>query len=100
MATAKTPWTYSGQIGIPGHCMVAQVWDADGNSLACIEPTENSAGATSHAMVMASAPDFYEAAKAMIARHDEHAVACNFSKCGCENCTPFRAAIAKSEGNG
>ena len=36
-----TPWSSSIQKGTPGHCFQAQVWDKDGNSLACIEPTEN-----------------------------------------------------------
>lgn len=36
------------------------------------------------------------AAIAMIKRHDEHAVACNFEKCGCHECTPFREALNES----
>lgn len=49
------------------------------------------------ANVMAAAWDFYTAAASMIARHDEKARAANFTYCGCDDCTPFRAIVAKGE---
>lgn len=33
------------------------------------------------------------AAREIVERHDGMARAANFTKCGCDNCTPFRAAL-------
>jgi hypothetical protein len=37
-------------------------------------------------------------ASEMVQRHDMAARAANLRRCGCEDCTPFRAAIARAEG--
>jgi hypothetical protein len=42
------------------------------------------------------ASDYYSAAREMIRRHDADAVAANFTRCGCEDCKPFRAIVAKA----
>ncbi len=47
--------SYCGQKGTPGHCQVAQIWDADGNAFAGIEPTEDEAVATADAAFIAAA---------------------------------------------
>ena len=46
---------------MPGHCYVAQVWDADGSSLAQVEPTEDPAIATANARLIAAAPELLQA---------------------------------------
>lgn len=51
----------SPQDGKPGHCTQAQVWDRDGNSLACIEPTEDPAVASANAALFALARNFADA---------------------------------------
>ena len=51
------PWTFSPQEGGKNHCNVAQVWDANGNSLACIETTDDPAEATANAALIARAPE-------------------------------------------
>jgi hypothetical protein len=48
--------------------------------------------------LIAAAPDYHKAARAMIDRHDVAAIACNFDRCGCPECQPFRVIIAKAEG--
>ena len=58
---AKSPWTHSTQVGVPAHCFCAQVWDADGVSVATIEPTTDPADATATARLFAAAPDLLEA---------------------------------------
>lgn len=49
------PWTSSGQDGVPGHCYMAQVWDAAEQALASIEPTPDEADATATAAFIAAA---------------------------------------------
>lgn len=39
-AATSTPLSFSPQHGPPGHCMLAQVWNEVGDSVAQIEPTE------------------------------------------------------------
>jgi hypothetical protein len=51
-----------------------------------------------NAQLIATAPDYHKAAREIVGRHDTHAVACNFDRCGCDDCKPFRALIAKAEG--
>lgn len=48
-----------------------------------------------NAHLIAAAPDYHEAALALVARHDAEAKRVNFTSCGCEDCKPFRSAIAK-----
>lgn len=52
-------WTFSGQNGVPGHCMVAQVWK---DGLACIEvePTVDPAEATETARQVAQAMNHFQ----------------------------------------
>lgn len=45
-------WTFSGQNGVPGHCMVAQVWK-DGRACIEVEPTVDPAEATETARQVA-----------------------------------------------
>lgn len=58
------PLTFSEQIGLPGHCLQAQVFDALGNSVACIEPSFEPQVATDTAKLFAAAPDLLAFAKA------------------------------------
>lgn len=51
-----------------------------------------------NARLIACSPDFYAAAKTLCDRHDERARAANFERCGCDDCTPFRAALKKAVG--
>lgn len=51
-----------------------------------------------NAHLIATAPDYHEAAIEMIERHDAEARRCNFDRCGCENCKSFRPIVAKAEG--
>jgi len=44
----KGEWTYSRQIGIPGHCTCAQLWDGDGKKLAVINTIESEEEASSN----------------------------------------------------
>ena len=48
--------SYSEQRGSPGHCTLAQVWDAHGNSLAVIQATDDEGEATAIARLFAAAP--------------------------------------------
>lgn len=52
---APTPWASSPQKGTPGHCMVAQVWDRDGNRVVDIEPTSDPEDASRLAARIAAA---------------------------------------------
>jgi hypothetical protein len=63
-------WKFSEQKGRPGHCFVAQVWDADGNCLAVIEPTEDPAVATERAMLFACSPALLRFVSDMISGYD------------------------------
>ncbi len=54
---APGPWSHSPQEGGKNHCNVAQVWDANGNSLACIDTTDDPAEATANAALIARAPE-------------------------------------------
>jgi hypothetical protein len=47
--------------------------------------------------VVIAAPELLAAATAMLARHDAKAQAANFTRCGCEDCEPFRAIVNKLE---
>lgn len=51
------PFSSTEQKGPPGHCLVAQVFDANGHSIACIEPTDDPAEATAIAKLFADAPE-------------------------------------------
>jgi hypothetical protein len=46
-------WSFAAQKGTPGRCMYAQVWAADGTSLAIIQSTEDPAVATARAAFIA-----------------------------------------------
>jgi hypothetical protein len=51
-----------------------------------------------NARLIAAAPDFFQEACDLVMRHDYAAGLANFNQCGCPDCTPFRAVIAKAEG--
>jgi hypothetical protein len=51
---ATGEWSSSPQEGTPGHCIVAQVWDENGNSLAEITPTDDPAVASATAARIAA----------------------------------------------
>lgn len=51
-----------------------------------------------NAYLIAAAPDYDKAAREMIDRHDAYAKRYNFERCGCDDCKPFRAIVAKAEG--
>lgn len=44
----------------------------------------------------AAAEDYRREAAALVKRHDAWAQERNFERCGCENCTPFRALLSKA----
>jgi hypothetical protein len=48
------PWTGTDQVGLPGHCSVAQIFGADGKSLALIETTDDPAVASAVARHLAN----------------------------------------------
>ncbi len=48
-------YTSSPQVGVPGHCSMAQVWDLNGKNLAVIDPTEDAQVATETALRIAEA---------------------------------------------
>lgn len=49
-------FNFSPQKGKPGHCMVAQVWDERGNTLAEVEPSADPAYATMICRLFAKSP--------------------------------------------
>lgn len=51
------PWEATPQDGFPGHCFVAQVFDADGQSLASIQTSYDVDKASRIARLIAAAPD-------------------------------------------
>ncbi len=53
-------YTFSEQKGKPGHCLMAQVWDEDGNSVANIKSTEEEEDATATARLFAEAAETKE----------------------------------------
>ncbi len=61
-----TSLSYSEQVGDKDHCLVAQVWDRHGDSVAIIEPTDNRDVATSTAMLFAAAPEMLAALQFVI----------------------------------
>lgn len=84
------PWTHSGQIGGPGHCFCAQVWDASDKSLAVLATTANPSDANANARLIAAAPDLLEACKAFIAADNQCGIALAFDMA--------EKAIAKATG--
>ena len=61
------PWRFAEQIGLPGHCDMAQVWSHVGRAIVAIEPTDDPAYATALAAFIAAAREAiprYEAALA------------------------------------
>lgn len=50
------PWSSSTQIGEPGHGYMAQVWDGNGKSIACIDMRKDAEEATRIAQMMSEAP--------------------------------------------
>jgi hypothetical protein len=59
-------WSHSPQAGRPEHCYQAQVFDEHGDSLACIEPTEDPDVASATAKLIAAAPDLLEALRGVL----------------------------------
>lgn len=51
-----------------------------------------------NARLIAACPYLLAACETVIARHDEKARAANFATCGCDDCTPLRAAVEKARG--
>lgn len=50
------------------------------------------------ARLIAAAPEYHEAAVSILADHDDEAVSCNFSRCGCALCKVLRPIVAKATG--
>ncbi len=55
----------SPQKGTPGRCHLAQVWDADGNSLIQVEPTVDPDVASATAALVVALPALLECAEAL-----------------------------------
>lgn len=51
----RAPFTSTPQDGTPGHCSVAQVWNANGEPVANVEPTDDKDVATKIAEIIAMA---------------------------------------------
>lgn len=66
------PWDYSPQNGEPGSCYQAQVWDAEGNLIASVEPTKDDQ-ATETARLIAAAPELAAALQNLIAEAESAA---------------------------
>lgn len=49
------PYTYSEQVGTPGHCYAAQIFDGDGNSIAVMDTTDDQSIATERARKLTEA---------------------------------------------
>lgn len=62
------------------------------------EPDEFHAEVLGTAQLWVDAPAYQSAAIELINRHDTKAQAANFAQCGCADCTPFRAIVAKPTG--
>ena len=56
-------YTFSPQRGKPGHCLVAQVWNEKGDSIAIIESTELDKDANQLACLFSKAPEMIESLK-------------------------------------
>jgi hypothetical protein len=54
------PWTHSPMNGTFGHCLMAQVWDSQGKSLASIDSHYEQKQASANAKLIAAAPDFLD----------------------------------------
>lgn len=54
------PWAVFLQNGIPGHCVMAQIFGPDGKSLVGIEPTDNSTKANANVRLIGAAPVLLE----------------------------------------
>ena len=64
MSATPGPWTYEPQDGTPGHCLCAQVFGPDGNSIATVDPSQpDDSEANANAKLMAAAPDLLDACK-------------------------------------
>jgi hypothetical protein len=88
------PWSCSEQRGIPGHCMVAQIWDSQGNALASVEPSVDQDQATATARLIAAAPELLSALDSLVS-------ACDLpgDHCEVEQALPRAiAAIKKAKG--
>jgi len=72
------------------------IWSSFGNRIEGVGFSKEEEQANGH--LISAAPDFYAEAVAMCERHDVEARQCNFERCGCENCKPFRPIIAKARG--
>ena len=46
--------THAPQVGMPGHCTLAQIWGPDGRSIACIDSTDDPKVATANARRLAA----------------------------------------------
>lgn len=57
------PWSYSEQKGVPGHCIMAQVFqgDEDGTSICAIQPENNPEIATNTARAISAVPEMIDA---------------------------------------
>ena len=66
MKYTKEKWAFSPQTGTKGHCLMAQVWDDDGNPIAVIDDTLRPEQATARAKLISKAPEMYEAIKGFI----------------------------------
>lgn len=67
MKATPGPWTYEPQDGTPGHCLCAQVFGPDGNSIATVDPSQpDESEANANARLMAAAPDMLTALKVLV----------------------------------
>ncbi len=53
-------YTFSSQEGKPGHCLMAQIWDKDGNPIATIKSTKLEEDASATAKLFAEATEIKE----------------------------------------
>ena len=84
----------------------SQIYDTDGRTIAVFyndEGGHNAERATNCVNALAGRnPEALArvevAIEAVMKKHDEHAAACNFARCGCDYCSGLRAALAAFRG--
>lgn len=61
MKHTKGPWSFSPMRGQAGHCIMAQVWDDEGNNLCSIDTRYGEDKASANAKLIAAAPELLNA---------------------------------------
>ena len=89
------PWKYNLNLVGPTKGLIVE---EDGSTVVEIRTNVMDSRFAHNARLIAAAPELLDAAKLIRSRHIAKAREANFADCGCEDCCPFKAAIAKAEG--